>query len=123
MNVAAVLAIAISILGLFSLVLIFVKEKTKEIGIRKVMGANVSEIINMIGYHFLKRMLIAFCIAVPLSYFAMHKWLENFAYKIELSWWLFASGGLIVFMLAFMTIAIQAYKSARVNPIDSLRWE
>ena len=122
-NIAAALAVAISILGLFSLVLIFTKEKTKEIGIRKVLGAQVSEIINMIGYHFLKRMLVAFSIAVPLSYFAMHTWLENFAYKIELTWWLFASGGVIVFVLAFLTIAIQAYKSARANPIDSLRYE
>jgi len=123
MNVAAVLSIAIAILGLFSLVLIFAKEKTKEIGIRKIMGAHVSEIINMIGYHFLKRMLIAFCIAVPLSYFALHQWLENFAYKIELSWWLFATGGLVVFGLAFLTISFHAYKSARANPIDSLRYE
>ena len=123
MNVAALLAVTIAILGLFSLVLIFAKEKTKEIGIRKVMGAQVSEIITMIGYHFFKRMLIAFAIAVPLSYFALHKWLENFAYKITLSWWLFAVAGLCVFVLAFLTIALQAFKSAHANPVESLRNE
>lgn len=120
-NIIAVVAVIISTLGVLSLVLLFTREKTREIGIRKVFGAHVGDIVIMIGYHFLKRFLLAFVIGSTLSWFALHNWLENFVYRITLSWSIFALSGLLIFTLGLLTIGFQTVRAARANPVDSLR--
>lgn len=122
-NIVSVVAAVISMLGMFSVILIFTREKTKEIGIRKVFGAQVRQITRLIGFHFVKRLFLAFVVATPVSWFALHKWLENFTYKIELSWWIFAVSGVIVFVLAMLTIGFQTLRAARANPVESLRYD
>lgn len=122
-RIVAVIAVAISMLGIFSLILVFTQEKTREIGIRKVFGAHVLQIAGLIGYHFMKRLLLAFAIATAVSWFALHKWLENFADKIELTWSMFALAGILVFALAQLTVGWQIFRAARANPVDSLRYD
>jgi putative ABC transport system permease protein len=120
-NIIAVVAVIISTLGVFSLVVLFTREKTREIGIRKVFGAHVYQIVVMIGRHFLKRFLLAHAIGSALSWFALHNWLENFVYRIALGWWIFALSGLLIFILGLLTIGFQTIRAARANPVDSLR--
>src|SRR5690606_25379783 len=121
-NIAAVVAIIISMLGMFSLVLVFTREKTAEIGIRKVFGAETRQIVELIGYHFFKRLAVAFVVGSGIAWFALHKWFENFAYKIELSWWIFALSGILVFVLAQLTIGWRIMRAANANPVESLRY-
>jgi len=97
--------------------------RTKEIGIRKVNGARISDVITMLNKDFIKWVTIAFVVAVPFAYFAMQKWLQNFAYKTELSWWIFALAGLIAFLIALITVSWQSYKAANRNPVEALRDE
>jgi hypothetical protein len=120
-NIAAAVAILLSMLGMFSLVLVFTREKTAEIGIRKVFGAGTIQITGLIGYHFLKRLAVAFVAGSAIAWFALYKWLENFAYKIELGWWIFILSGIMVFVLAQLTMGWQIIKAATANPVDSLR--
>ncbi|MBT3382539.1 MAG: FtsX-like permease family protein [Prolixibacteraceae bacterium] len=117
------LAILISCLGLLGLTIISSKRRTKEIGIRKVNGAKVSEILTMLNKDFIKWVAIAFVVACPIAFFAMNKWLENFAYKTTLSWWIFALAGLLALGIALLTVSFQSYKAATRNPIESLRYE
>ena len=119
----AIIAIAIASLGLFGLSLFMSRQRTKEIGIRKVNGARISEVLLMLNRDFVKWVAIAFVIATPIAYFAMNKWLENFAYKTELSWWIFALAGLLALGIALLTVSFQSYKAATKNPIESLRYE
>ncbi len=109
--------------GLFGIAWYIVEFRTKEIGIRKVNGAHISEVLVMLNKDFLKWVVIAFVIATPIAYYAMHKWLENFAYKTELSWWIFALAGLLALGIALLTVSFQSYKAAVRNPIESLRYE
>jgi putative ABC transport system permease protein len=95
----------------------------KEIGIRKVNGAKISEILTMLNKDFVKWVAIAFVLAIPIVWFAMHKWLENFAYKTELSWWIFALAGLLALGIALLTVSFQSWKAATRNPVESLRYE
>jgi len=95
----------------------------KEIGIRKVNGAKISEILVLLNRDFVKWVAIAFVIATPIAYFAMNKWLENFAYKTNLSWWIFALAGLLALGVALVTVSFQSWKAASRNPVESLRYE
>ena len=119
----AILAILIACLGLFGLVTYAAEQRTKEIGIRKVLGADVANIVTMISKDFLKLILIASVIAFPVAWWAMNKWLQDFAYRIHISWWIFFAATLLAVIIAFATIGFQAIKAAIANPVKSLRSE
>jgi len=118
-----VIAIFISSLGLFGLASFTAERKTKEIGIRKVLGASVPSIVIFISRGFTKWVLLANIIAWPVAYYFMNKWLQNFAYRIELSVWIFVLSGLAAFAIALITVSYQSIKAATANPVDSLRYE
>ena len=122
-NVFAGIAIFISCLGLFGLATYTAQVKIKEIGIRKVLGATVSGIVKLISKEFLKLVIIAIIIAIPVAWWAMHKWLEGFAYRINISWWVFVAAGTAALLIALVTISFQAIKAAIANPVTSLRTE
>jgi len=122
-GVSSLLAIIIACLGLFALVSYSVNKKIKEIGIRKVNGAKISEVMTMLNRDFVKWVAIAFVIACPIAYYAMHKWLENFAYKTNLSWWIFALAGVLALGIALLTVSWQSWKAATQNPVVALRYE
>jgi putative ABC transport system permease protein len=119
----AMLAILIAMLGILGMSVFSITKRTKEIGIRKVNGARISEILAMLNKDFVKWVLIAFVIAIPLAYYAMNKWLENFAYKTELSWWIFALAGLLALGIALLTVSWQSWRAATRNPVEALRYE
>jgi len=119
----AVLAIVIACLGLFGLVTYAAEQRTKEIGIRKVLGANVANIVTMISKDFLKLVLIASIIAFPVAWWGMNKWLQDFAYRVNIGWWIFFAAGLLAIIIALITISFQAIKAAIANPVKSLRTE
>ncbi len=119
----AILAIIISCLGLFGLASYAAERRTKEVGIRKVMGASLQNLVLMLSKDFLKYVLIAALIALPLSWFSVHKWLQDYAYRINISWWIFLSAVLVAMLIAFATISFQAIKAAIANPVKSLRTE
>lgn len=117
------LSVIVSILGILGLSIFMCQYKIKEIGIRKVTGARVHEILAMLNKDFMKWVVIAFLVAVPVSWFVMNKWLGNFAYKTELSWWVFALAGLLAMGIALLTVSFQSYNAAIKNPVESLRYE
>ncbi len=119
----SVLAILIACLGLFGLATFLIEQKTKEIGIRKVLGAPVHSIIFMISKEFFKWIVIANIIAIPVAYYFMNNWLKDFAYRINISWWIFLFAGGIALMIALVTIIFKALKAAAANPVKSLRYE
>ena len=119
----AVLAIFISCLGLLGLASYSTIQRTREIGVRKVLGASVSNIVNLLSLEFIKLVLIAFVIAAPIGLFGMNKWLQDFAYHIHISWWVFVVAGSSSIVIAFLTISFQAIKAAVANPVHSLRSE
>ena len=119
----AFLAIFISCLGLFGLVTFTAEQRTKEIGIRKVLGASVTGIIQMLSRDFLKLVLIAAIIAFPVAWWAMHRWLADFAYRVDIGWWVFIVAGVAAMLIALLTISFQAIKAAIANPVSSLRSE
>jgi putative ABC transport system permease protein len=123
LSLFSIIAIAIACVGLFTLTILSINQRIKEIGIRKVNGAKVFEILAMLNKDFIKWVAIAFVIAVPVSYFAMNTWLETFAYKTELSWWIFAIAGVMALGIALLTVSWQTYKAANRNPVDSIRYE
>ncbi|MEJ7678066.1 MAG: FtsX-like permease family protein [Segetibacter sp.] len=114
---------SLSCLGLLGLASYSTIQRTKEIGVRKVLGASVSNIVNLLSIDFLKLVLIAFAIAAPVAWFSMNKWLQDFAYRIDLNWWIFATAGMAAIIIAFGTISYQAIKAAIANPVKSLRSE
>ncbi|MBK8884385.1 MAG: ABC transporter permease [Bacteroidales bacterium] len=120
---ASVIAIFISCLGLLSMILFAVKRRTKEIGIRKINGAKVSEVMLMLNNEFIKWVIISFVVTTPVIYYAMHKWLRHFAYKTDLSWWIFASAGLMALSIALLTVSWQSWRAATRNPVEALRYE
>jgi putative ABC transport system permease protein len=122
-GVLAGLAILISCLGLFGLASYSAEKRIKEIGIRKVLGASVQNIVRMLSKDFLKRVLIATVIAWPLAWWAMNKWLQDFAYRIGMSWWIFIAAGAVALVIALVTISLMAIKAAVTNPVKSLRSE
>jgi len=119
----AVLAIVIACLGLFGLAAFTTEQRTKEIGIRKVLGASVAGIVRMLSSDFVKLVLISILIASPIAWWAMGKWLEDFAYRIDIQWWVFAVAGLAAVLIALLTVSWQAVRAAVANPVDSLRNE
>jgi putative ABC transport system permease protein len=121
--VFALLSIMVACLGLFGLSAFAAEQRTKEIGIRKVLGASVSGIIQMLSKDFLKLVLIATVIAFPVAWWAMTKWLEDFAYRIPIGWWIFLLAGGLALMIALVTVSFQAIKAALMNPVRSLRSE
>jgi len=113
----------IACLGLFGLSTFVVERKTKEIGIRKVLGANVPGIVGLLSKDFLKLVLISLLIATPLAWYFMNNWLQDFAYRIQISWWVFIAAGIIAIFIALVTVSIQSIKAAIANPVKSLRTE
>jgi len=122
-NVFGMVAIIISCLGLFGLATYTAQVKTKEIGIRKVLGASVTGLTNLLMEEFATLILIAFVIAAPLAWWLMNKWLQDFVYRINISWWMFALAGVGVLIIALLTVGLQAIKAAVANPVKSLRTE
>jgi putative ABC transport system permease protein len=117
------LSVLLAALGLLGLASNATRKRVKEIGIRKVNGARISEVMVMLNQNFVKWIIIAFVIATPIAYYAMNKWLENFAYKTELSWWIFALAGLLALTIALLTVSWQSWKAATRNPVEALRYE
>lgn len=120
---SAGLCIFISCLGLLGLVIYTTNTRTKEIGVRKVLGASVTQIISLLSRDFASLVMIAFIIVSPLAWLAMNKWLEDFAYRTTISWWIFVISGMMMLLLALLTMSIQTFRSATVNPVKSLRTE
>ncbi|WP_178983774.1 ABC transporter permease [Winogradskyella helgolandensis] len=119
----ALLAIFISCLGLLGLAAYSTIQRKREIGIRKIVGASVSSIVNLLSKEFIKLVVIAFVISAPLAWYAMHNWLEDFAYKIDIEWWMFVLAGIGALVIAIVTVSFQAIKAATSNPVKSLRTE
>ena len=120
---AAIIAIIISSLGLFGLTLMTVNTRKKEIGIRKINGAKIGEVMAMLNRDFVKWVVVAFIIATPISWYAANKWLENFAYKTTLSWWIFVLAGTLALGIALLTVSWQSWRAATRNPVEALRYE
>lgn len=118
-----IIAILISCLGLFGLATFSAEQRTKEIGIRKVLGASVQSIVGLLSKEFLLLVVIAIVIASPLAWWAMNKWLQNFAYRTSIEWWVFVVAALIAVLIALLTISSQAIKAALTNPVKNLRTE
>lgn len=122
-SIAAVIAIVLSCLGLLAMVLLIIQQRVKEIGVRKVLGADVSTLSFIISKDFLKLVLIAVLIATPVAWLVMNKWLESFPYRINIQWWMFVLVALTALIIAFMTISYNTVKAAMQNPVKSLRTE
>jgi putative ABC transport system permease protein len=122
-NYFGTLAILISCLGLFALAAFTAEQRMKEIGVRKVLGASVSSIVSLVSKDFLKLVLVALLLASPLAWWAVSLWLDTFQYRVDLSWWLFATAGVLAVFIAFLTVSYQSIKAARMNPVTSLRSE
>ena len=119
----AVLAIVLSCLGLVGLSALSITQRTKEIGVRKVLGASVAEVFSLLTKDFLTLVFLALIIAIPIAWYAMNKWLQTFAYRIDMNAWIFISAGLIAIMVALLTVSFQSVKAALMNPVKSLRSE
>jgi putative ABC transport system permease protein len=117
------LSIIISSMGIFAMALFYIQQKVKEIGIRKINGATVIKIMIMLNKDFLTWVGIAFILACPIAWFVMHKWLQIFAYKTELSWWIFGLAGIIALAIALLTVSWQSWRAATRNPVEALRYE
>ncbi len=122
-SIFAGFAVCIACLGLLGLSLFATTQRTKEIGVRKVLGASVSNIVLLLSKDFIRLVVIAFVIASPVAYFVMHHWLQDFAYRINIEWWVFVVAGLLSVTIALATISYQAIKAAVANPVKSLRTE
>jgi ABC-type antimicrobial peptide transport system permease subunit len=123
MNTATGLTIFISCIGLIGLSLFTAQKRAKEISIRKVLGAGVTNIVALLSKDFVALIIIALFIASPLAWYFMHQWLQGFAYRIEISWWIFILAGIVALSIALITVSFQAIKAALVNPIKGLRTE
>jgi len=119
----SILAILIACLGLFGLVTYAAEQRIKEIGIRKVLGASVANLVGMLSKDFLKLVIISAVIAFPVAWWAMHKWLEDFAYRVQIGWWIFVVAGISALLIALLTVSFQAIKAALANPVKNLRTE
>ena len=108
-------------MGLFGLATFTADQRTKEIGIRKVLGASAGQIVGLLSKDFMKLILIACAFAFPLSWYAMHQWLQDYAYRIDMGWWIFIASGILALAIALLTVSFQAVKAALANPVESLR--
>ena len=122
-NYFTILALFVSILGLFGLTLFSTERRTKEIGIRKTLGASVAAIVYTLSKEFTKWILLANLVAWPIAWYAMNKWLQNFAYRIEMSGWMFVLAGGVALVIALLTVSWQAARAALANPVEALRYE
>jgi ABC-type antimicrobial peptide transport system permease subunit len=122
-KIFAAIAIFLSCLGLYGLASFMAAQRIKEVGIRKVLGATAGSIVYLFSKEFILLIAIAFAIATPIAWYFMHQWLQNYAYRIEVSWLIFLAGGIAAIMIALATISFQAIKAARANPVESLRSE
>ena len=122
-SVFAGLAIFISCLGLFGLASFVAEQRTKEIGIRKVLGASIANLLTLLSKEFVILVFISFLIAAPTAYYFMHNWLQNFQYRATLSWWIFAVAGIGAMVITLLTVSIQSIQAALANPVRSLRTE
>ena len=122
-GIFSLLAIVIACLGLFGLSAFIAEQRTKEMGIRKVLGASVGGLVLLLSKDFVKLVGLAFVVATPMAYFAMHRWLESFAYRTEISWWIFLVAGLLALAIALLTVGYQAVRAALADPVRSLRYE
>jgi putative ABC transport system permease protein len=120
---SALLIIFISCIGLFGLSVLSSEKRAKEIGVRRVLGASLGNIISILSTGFLKLITLSLIISVPLAWIAVNKWLQNYPYRISPGWWLFASSALLVLLIAFVTVSFQSVKAALANPVTSLRSE
>jgi putative ABC transport system permease protein len=116
-------AIFIACIGLFGLSVYATERRKKEIGIRKINGSNVSEILTLLNRAFIKWVVVSFIIACPVAWLVMRNWLENFAYKTSLSWWIFALAGILALGIALLTVSWQSWRAATRNPVEALRYE
>jgi putative ABC transport system permease protein len=121
--VSSILAIIIACLGLSGLSAYSISRRTKEVGIRKTNGARILQVLILLNKDFVKWVGIAFVIAVPVAWFIMNKWLENYAYRVELSWWIFTIAGVIALVIALITVSWQSWRAAVRNPVEALRYE
>jgi ABC-type antimicrobial peptide transport system permease subunit len=119
----ALLTIIISCLGLFGLSAYTAERRTREIGIRKVLGATLSNMVMLLSKDFLQLVALASVLAFPLSWWIMHSWLQDFAYRISIQWWVFVVAGILALVIALLTVSFQAIKAALANPVKSLRTE
>jgi ABC-type antimicrobial peptide transport system permease subunit len=122
-SVFAGMAIFISCLGLFGLASFVAEQRTREIGVRKVLGANVFSLWSLLSVQFIKLVFISLCIAIPLSYYGMNSWLQNYTYRGVISWWIFGIAGLGILLITLVTVSFQSIKAALMNPVKSLRSE
>ena len=122
-GIFSALSIFIGCLGLFGLAAYAAERRTKEIGVRKVLGASVKGIVALLSKDFLRLVLISSIIAFPVAWWSMRKWLEDFAYRVTLQWWVFALAAGMALLIAFLTVSLQAFKAAAANPVNSLRTE
>jgi putative ABC transport system permease protein len=118
-----VIAILISCLGLFGLATFSAEQRTKEIGIRKVLGASVASIVGLLSKDFLKLVAVAIIVASPIAWYVMSKWLQDFAYRISIGWWMFIMAAILALIIAFVTIGFQAIRAANTSPVKNLRTE
>jgi putative ABC transport system permease protein len=123
MLIFSILAIVIAALGLFGLSTFAIERRTKEIGIRKVLGASVPSIVQLLTREFVVLVAIAFVVAAPVAWWAMNKWLENFAYRIDITVWIFIAGAVVTLVIALAAIGIQAVKAATENPVKAIKSE
>ncbi|MGB4845770.1 MAG: FtsX-like permease family protein, partial [Ferruginibacter sp.] len=122
-KIASGLSVFIACMGLFGLATLTVSRRKKEIGIRKVLGANVSSIVQLLCRDFAKLVIVAAIIAFPLAWWFMHDWLKDFAYRVDIGWWVFVAAGFVALLIAIITVSFQAVKAAVANPVKSLRTE
>ncbi|MEN0051915.1 MAG: FtsX-like permease family protein, partial [Bacteroidota bacterium] len=118
-----IFALLIANLGLFGLTLFSVQQRTKEIGTRKVLGASVLDIVQLLAQHFLKLVLFATLLATPIAWYFMNNWLQSFAYRMDVQWWIFVVAGAAAILIALLTVSVQTVKAALANPVESLRSE
>nr|MBP6619265.1 ABC transporter permease [Leadbetterella sp.] len=123
LRIFAILTIFVACLGLFGLVTFTTEQRFKEIGIRKVLGSSVPQIVGLLSKDFLKLIVVSFLIAFPLGYYVMQNWLQDFEYRTELQWWVFVVAGLVTVLIAFITISYRSIQAALMNPVKSLKTE
>jgi putative ABC transport system permease protein len=120
-SIFGLITIIVTVMGVYGLILFNVKSKRKTIAIHKIHGASIMEVIMMLNRNFIIQFAIAYIVAIPLAYIIVNRWLENFAYKTPVHWWIFVAGGILVFIITVLTVIWQSYKAASANPADSIK--
>ncbi|OQP42513.1 hypothetical protein A4D02_13170 [Niastella koreensis] len=123
LTLGATISVLLSCMGLFGMVSLVIKRRTKEIGIRKVLGASVGSVLVLINKEFVKPIVIAFLLATPIAWWSTHIWLQNYSWRISIQWWMFVLTGVLTLLIAICTVSFQSIKIAIVNPVNSLKNE